>query len=62
MPSWLIITIIIIAFAMVVSQLNTVRKNAKHKMRSKSLNELQETLPRSNQQKQGHDSFPHKKP
>jgi uncharacterized alpha/beta hydrolase family protein len=46
-----IILIIAIALALIISQLNTFRKNAKQPLRKKSLNELTETLPRSQREK-----------
>lgn len=48
MDNWLIIAIIIAALALVIGNFSVVQKNAKTPLRKKSLNDLQETLPRSN--------------
>jgi hypothetical protein len=48
MDSWLIIVIFIAALALVIGNFSLVQKNAKTPLRLKSLNDLQETLPRSN--------------
>jgi hypothetical protein len=52
MDNWLVIVIIITAFALVLGNFSVVQKNAKTPLRKQSLNDLQETLPRSH--KQGH--------
>jgi uncharacterized membrane protein YqhA len=57
MNSWVIVLIIFVAFSIVISHLNTFRKNAKQKLRKTALNDLKETLPRSNR-----DSTDKKKP
>lgn len=48
MDNWLVIAIIIAALALVIGNFSTVQKNANTPLRKKSLNDLQETLPRSN--------------
>lgn len=48
MDNWLIIAIIVAAFALVIGNMSVVQKNAKKPLRKKSLNDLEETLPRSN--------------
>jgi hypothetical protein len=50
MDSWLIIVIFIAALALVIGNFSLVQKNAKTPLRLKSLNDLQETLPRSNKE------------
>lgn len=47
MASWLIVLIIVIAFALIVGNFNALHKNARQPMRKTGLNDLQETLPRS---------------
>ncbi len=47
MDNWLTILMITIAFVIIVGNLSTFQKSSKHKMRSKSLNDREETLPRS---------------
>ncbi|WDD96981.1 hypothetical protein [Thalassomonas actiniarum] len=48
MDNWLIIGIIAIVFIIIIGNFSTVRRNAKTPLRKKSLNDLQETLPRTN--------------
>jgi hypothetical protein len=48
MDNWIIIVIFIAAIALVIGNFSLVQKNAKTPLRKKSLNDLQETLPRSN--------------
>jgi hypothetical protein len=45
---WLTITIIVIAMAVIIGNLSTLQKNTKQKLRLKGLNDLKETLPRTN--------------
>jgi len=52
MDNWLVIIIFIAALALIIGNFSLVQKNAKKPLRKKSLNDLQETLPRSN--KVGH--------
>lgn len=47
MDSWIIILIFIIAALGIIGNFSTVRRNAKTPLRKKSLNDLEETLPRS---------------
>jgi len=48
MDNWLVIIIIVAALALIVGNFSVVQKNAKTPLRKKSLNDLKETLPRSN--------------
>lgn len=50
MENWLTFTIIIIALGVIIGNLSMVQKNAKQKMRKKNLNDLKETLPRTNKE------------
>lgn len=47
MDNWLVIGIIAIVFISIIGNFSTVHKNAKTPLRKKSLNDLQETLPRT---------------
>lgn len=47
MNDWLTIGIIVLVFMVIIGNLSTVQKNAKTPLRKKSLNDLKETLPRS---------------
>lgn len=47
MDNWLVIIIIIAALALIIGNFSTFQKNAKTPLRKRSLNDLQETLPRS---------------
>ena len=51
MDSWLPAIIIIIAVVVLIGNLSTVHKNAKQPLRKKGLNDLKETLPRTNKNK-----------
>lgn len=55
MDNWLVIAIIIAAVALMIGNFSVVQKNAKTPLRKQSLNDLQETLPRSHNK-------PHKMP
>ncbi|WP_286232585.1 hypothetical protein [Thalassotalea sediminis] len=57
MDNWLIITIFIIVALVLIGNFSTVRKNAKTPLRKKSLNDLEETLPRSNKKPHKMDSI-----
>jgi hypothetical protein len=48
MDSWIVPLLVIAAIAIIVGNLSTVQKNAKTPIRKKGLNDLEETLPRSN--------------
>ncbi|MBA6234140.1 MULTISPECIES: hypothetical protein [unclassified Colwellia] len=50
MDNWLVIVIIIAAFALVLGNFSVVQKNAQTPLRKQGLNDLQETLPRSHKQ------------
>jgi len=47
---WVIILIIIVIVLFIIGNLSTVHKTAKKPLRKQSLNELKETLPRSNRE------------
>ncbi|ALO34462.1 hypothetical protein CMT41_06825 [Colwellia sp. MT41] len=48
MDNGVAIFMIVIALAIIIGNLSTLQKNAKQKMRKHNLNDLKETLPRSN--------------
>ncbi len=48
MDNWLAIFMIVITVVIIIGNLSTFQKSSKQKMRKKSLNDLEETLPRSN--------------
>ncbi|WP_440875890.1 hypothetical protein [Thalassotalea sp. PLHSN55] len=48
MDDWLVIGIIVAAAALIIGNFSTVEKSAKTPLRKKGLNDLEETLPRSN--------------
>ena len=48
MDNWLAVIMIVIAVAVIIGNLSTVQKNSKQKLRKQSLNDLKETLPRTN--------------
>jgi len=48
MDNWLAIFMIVITVVIIIGNLSTFQKSSKQKMRKKSLNDLQETLPRTN--------------
>ncbi len=48
MNDWLVIAIIVAVLALIIGNFSVVQKNAKTPLRKKGLNDLQETLPRSN--------------
>ena len=48
MENWLAILIIGVPIALLIGNFSTFYNNTSHKMRKKSLNEREETLPRSN--------------
>ncbi|QBG34780.1 DUF2897 family protein [Litorilituus sediminis] len=47
MNNWLAVLIIVIALVIIIGNFSTFKKSSKQKMRKRSLNDLQETLPRS---------------
>lgn len=47
MDNWIPYLIIGIAIVIIVGNFSTFQKSTKHKMRKKNLNELEETLPRT---------------
>jgi len=48
MDNWIVPLLIIAAIALIIGNLSTFQKSAKTPLRKKSLNDLKETLPRSN--------------
>ena len=48
MDDWLAIFIIVIAVVIIIGNLSTFQKSSKQRMRKHSLNDLKETLPRTN--------------
>ena len=48
MDNWIVPLLIIAAFAIIIGNLSTFQKSAKTPLRKKGLNDLKETLPRSN--------------
>ena len=47
MDNWLAIFIIVITVVIIIGNLSTFQKSSKQKMRNKSLNDREETLPRT---------------
>ncbi|XQW83656.1 hypothetical protein ACOYR1_10895 [Thalassotalea piscium] len=47
MDNWIAWVLIIIAIVLLVGNFSTFQKSSKHPLRKKSLNDLQETLPRT---------------
>ena len=54
---WIAIIIIIMVFVIIIGNFSTVQKSAKRPLRKKSLNDLEETLPRTNKTKPNKSSF-----
>jgi len=48
MDNWLAIFMIVITVVIIIGNLSTFQKSSNQKMRKKSLNDLEETLPRTN--------------
>ncbi len=48
MNNWLVFLMIVIPIIIIIGNFSTFQKSSKQKMREKSLNDLQETLPRTN--------------
>jgi len=48
MDNWIAYVMITIAFVIIVGNFSTFQKNTNQRMRKKNLNDLEETLPRSN--------------
>ncbi len=57
MSEWIAPIIIIIALVLVIGNFSTFSKNAKTPLRKKSLNDLQETLPRTSKTKKNKETF-----
>lgn len=51
MQDWVPILIVIAVVCMIIGTFSTLNKSAKQPLRKKSLNELEETLPRTNRVK-----------
>ena len=51
MDNWLTILIIAIAFIIIIGNFSTFQKNSKQGLRKKGLNDLKETIPRTNKSK-----------
>lgn len=47
MDSWIAIAAIIVALVIIIGNFSTFQKSAKQPLRKKSLNDLQETIPRN---------------
>ena len=47
MDNWLALSMVVISLVIIVGNISTFQKSTKHKMRKKPLNEMKETLPRS---------------
>ncbi len=47
MDNWIAVVMIIIALVIIIGNLSSFQKTSKQKLRKKGLNDLQETLPRS---------------
>lgn len=48
MNNWLAILMVVIALIIIIGNLSTFQRSSNQKMRKKGLNDLQETLPRTN--------------
>jgi len=48
LENWIAPAIVIVAIVLLVGNFSTLKKNAKTPLRKKGLNDLQETIPRSN--------------
>ena len=48
MDSWIPFIIITLAFVIIIGNFSTFQKNTNQRMRKKNLNDLDETLPRTN--------------
>ena len=48
MDNWLTVIMIVIALVIIIGNLSTFQKTSKQKLRKKGLNDLKETLPRTN--------------
>ena len=48
MDNWFPILLVVISIVLIVGNLSTFQKSTHHKMRKKNLNDLEETLPRTN--------------
>ncbi|QDP01478.1 DUF2897 family protein [Thalassotalea sp. PS06] len=55
MSTWLIVVIIVLGLAIIIGNLSMLQKSA-HPIRQKSLNDLQETLPRAGEKKKTAES------
>ncbi|WP_206485501.1 hypothetical protein [Thalassotalea sp. G2M2-11] len=60
MNEWLALLIIFIALMLIIGNFSTVRRNAKTPLRKKGLNDLEETLPRSNKDNKNTENMKHR--
>lgn len=60
MSDWIAPLAIVIVLVIIIGNFSTFQKSAKTPLRKKSLNELKETLPRSNKKEHKAESFPKK--
>ena len=51
MDNWIAISMVVIVAVILIGNLSTFEKNAKQPLRRKGLNDMKETLPRSNKHK-----------
>jgi len=58
---WIAMVIIGIAVVLLIGNFSTFQKSSKHRLRKTSLNDLKETLPRTNK-KEDKPTFPSKSP
>jgi len=49
MNDWITTALIVLACVIIIGNFSTFEKNSKQKLRKKGLNDLKETLPRSNE-------------
>jgi len=57
MDNWIAIGFVVIAVVMIIGNFSTVQKSSKTPLRKNSLNDLKETLPRSNKTEKKMDTF-----
>ena len=57
MDNWIPIAIVVVIVIFMIGNFSTVQKNAKTPMRKKGLNDLKETLPRTNKNTANEHTF-----
>lgn len=57
MDSWIPLAIIIVIVLFIIGNFSTVHKNARTPLRKKSLNDLEETLPRTQKSSENKPTF-----